>query len=368
MYIIKYTGDGGTTEFNFDFPFFKAADINVSVNSQILQSGQFSVVLTEAVQADGMYYGGRVVLNSAPALGAEISIWRKIDLSRVIDYQPTLPIQTETLNADFNFMLEYMRDLYELDGDVANIENSVQFIDSIQSQIESLGGIGELARKDELPDFTEYAKKSEIPDVSNFAEKQDIPDVSNFATKDEIPDISNLASKDEIPDISNLATKAEIPDLTEYAKKTEIPDTGNFALKNHTHDMSAYATKTELTAQITELEDKIDSSSSGSSFPIEFTDDDDPDIIVKYQSPTSGNGYTWYRKYKSGWVEQGGPIALLVLFPIKMKDTNYGVAVGNSSSKYEQIRWQNKSTTGIGFINSNGTAASGDFVVYGMAA
>lgn len=30
------------------------------------------------------------------------------------------------------------------------------------------------------------------------------------------------------------------------------------------------------------------------------------DYVVASQKPTSSNGYTWYRKYKSGWVEQGG--------------------------------------------------------------
>lgn len=30
------------------------------------------------------------------------------------------------------------------------------------------------------------------------------------------------------------------------------------------------------------------------------------DYVVESQEPTAENGYTWYRKYKSGWVEQGG--------------------------------------------------------------
>lgn len=32
----------------------------------------------------------------------------------------------------------------------------------------------------------------------------------------------------------------------------------------------------------------------------------DVDFVVESQTPTAANGYTWYRKYKSGWVEQGG--------------------------------------------------------------
>lgn len=32
----------------------------------------------------------------------------------------------------------------------------------------------------------------------------------------------------------------------------------------------------------------------------------DIDYVVAFQKPTAANNYTWYRKYKSGWVEQGG--------------------------------------------------------------
>ena len=34
------------------------------------------------------------------------------------------------------------------------------------------------------------------------------------------------------------------------------------------------------------------------------------DFVVESQEPTSANNHTWYRKYKSGWVEQGGIISL----------------------------------------------------------
>ena len=30
------------------------------------------------------------------------------------------------------------------------------------------------------------------------------------------------------------------------------------------------------------------------------------DTVVMFQAPTPENGYTWVRKYASGWVEQGG--------------------------------------------------------------
>ena len=275
MYLITYTGDGATTEFNFSFPYFQSADVHVSVNSVIQTSDACTIIPATDSRVDGKYTGGRVILNAAPTVGAEIRIWRKIDLSRVIDYQPTLPINTDCLNADFNFMLEYLRDLYELDGDVENIENGLQFLDSIQYQIEQLGDFSELARKADLPDFTQ------------------------FATHD------------------------------------EIPDTSEFAAANHTHDMSAYVTNTALDATISELQDEIDNIDTSLAFPIEFAPDDEPDVVVKTQLPTADNNYTWYRLYKSGWVEQGGRggalenSAKIITLPIAMADTNFYASMIN---------------------------------------
>lgn len=48
------------------------------------------------------------------------------------------------------------------------------------------------------------------------------------------------------------------------------------------------------------------------------------DAVIDYQEPTADNGYTWYRKYKSGWVEQGGINNTATLIYVKpMADTNY---------------------------------------------
>ena len=54
------------------------------------------------------------------------------------------------------------------------------------------------------------------------------------------------------------------------------------------------------------------------------------DYVVEYQTPTSENNYTWYRLYKSGWIEQGGIVNAIstaqnvtVNFPKTMSDTNY---------------------------------------------
>ena len=54
------------------------------------------------------------------------------------------------------------------------------------------------------------------------------------------------------------------------------------------------------------------------------------DWVVESQLPTAENNYTWYRKYKSGWVEMGGTINTVpateestIYFIIPFKDDTY---------------------------------------------
>ena len=61
----------------------------------------------------------------------------------------------------------------------------------------------------------------------------------------------------------------------------------------------------------------------------------DIDYVVESQLPTAENNYTWYRLYKSGWIEQGGfkqetttsgnAFDQTITLPKTMKDTNYTV-------------------------------------------
>lgn len=56
-------------------------------------------------------------------------------------------------------------------------------------------------------------------------------------------------------------------------------------------------------------------------------------VLIAVQRPTAENGYTWYRKYSDGWVEQGGYYYKgssvagnnTITLPVEMADTNYTV-------------------------------------------
>ena len=89
--------------------------------------------------------------------------------------------------------------------------------------------------------------------------------------------------------------------------------------------------------------------------------------VIDFQVPTASNGYTWYRKYADGWVEQGGYIAVLgqqnttITLPVEMAGTNYVVQItndfNNASSQYGS-QCNGRSTTQI--IIKCGSYGSGD--------
>ena len=81
---------------------------------------------------------------------------------------------------------------------------------------------------------------------------------------------------------------------------------------------------------------------------------DSADYVTETQLPTAENNYTWFRKYKSGWIEQGGQTTTsqsgtLVTFPVEMADTNYQIQITCKSSP------SNYST---GIVNNSATTTS----------
>ena len=109
------------------------------------------------------------------------------------------------------------------------------------------------------------------------------------------------------------------------------------------------------------------------------------DYVVETQLPTAQNNYTWYRKYKSGWVEQGGigtttsGNALAVVFPIVMSDANYTLnvtgqsPVSTTASTIHGCHYTTKTATGCSIIclagnSGNYIAGNVSWEVKGIAA
>lgn len=104
------------------------------------------------------------------------------------------------------------------------------------------------------------------------------------------------------------------------------------------------------------------------------------DPIVEFQEPTGANNYTWYRKYASGWVEQGGKVsgatsASAINFPVTMADSNYyinGHVFGNTDTNSNWIKFGTLTTTGTTYVTGYGAnnmwAVPSTWEVKGMAA
>lgn len=103
------------------------------------------------------------------------------------------------------------------------------------------------------------------------------------------------------------------------------------------------------------------------------------DYVIESQSPTAENNYTWYRKYKSGWVEQGGTCIssstqnqFAVTYPVEMADANYNLQVtmvtdtNSNSPTYYAVGARTKSATGFTCYMSNNITK--DWKACGIAA
>lgn len=92
------------------------------------------------------------------------------------------------------------------------------------------------------------------------------------------------------------------------------------------------------------------------------------DYVVESQFPTAANNLTWYRKYKSGWVEQGQykrditkNQANIVTLPVPMADTNFGGSISCSNITYgaaTTLSIDSHSTTQVNLWGYTGAAAS----------
>ena len=160
MFEIKYSGDGQTKKFVFSFPFFTPSDVFVMLNGDVIHSGYQLSTVSNQESSDIPYSGGTVTFDVAPKLGDNIKIFRRIGVSRVVDYQPTKPIDPQALNQDFSFMLEKLKDFdgmltdfYYKYSEIINSDSYnvfTQKLDDINNKLNALGGIDNIGKKSEI--------------------------------------------------------------------------------------------------------------------------------------------------------------------------------------------------------------------------
>ena len=112
MQKVSYTGDGSTTEFAFNFPYYEDTNIIVTKNNQTATG--YSIIGTSGgLDADIPYTGGKVVFDTAPTILDTITIARYLPRTRSVDYQPLAKIDPTTLNQDMNYMMEVLKDMQD---------------------------------------------------------------------------------------------------------------------------------------------------------------------------------------------------------------------------------------------------------------
>ena len=86
------------------------------------------------------------------------------------------------------------------------------------------------------------------------------------------------------------------------------------------------------------------------------------DYVIESQFPTAENNYTWFRKYKSKWVEMGGDIPLNtnnVNLPVTMASDNYTCIITyrkSASTEYQNFKsliTHSQTTTGFTCVSSS---------------
>jgi hypothetical protein len=109
MQKVSYMGNGSTTEFYFNFPYFETSNVVVTKNNQTA-TGYNIIGNSGGLDADIPYTGGKVVFETAPGTQDNITISRNLPLSRIADYQPTAKIEPTILNQDLNYLMEVIKD------------------------------------------------------------------------------------------------------------------------------------------------------------------------------------------------------------------------------------------------------------------
>lgn len=284
---LTFIADGNTCDFYFTFPFFLKSDVVVEINST--PATKYNLIcVSDGLNTDIPFSGGRVHFSKPPKQGDVIKIYRHLPTRRIVDYQPTAPYNPMALNHDLNYLMEMIKDTKDMIEERAGL---------------SSGGI------DTETLNTIFGKIEQVIEITNTLNQR----------------IDNLDQPSQPEDLSELyATMDNVVNAIQDLNTT---------IAAHTSNISALQTSCGQLAQQIE-------NAPAPSLP------DNIDYVVEWQNPTEENGYTWYRKYASGWVEQGGAYTgalqgtVSVNLLIAFNDTNYSVTItqGVFATKGSDIR------------------------------
>ncbi len=106
---IQYEGDGAQTAFAYPFPIFKAADLEIWLDDLRQETGY-------DVSGAGQSAGGTATFATPPALGARVTLLRRIDIQRTTDFQFYGAIRAGVLNDELDYQTAAIQQIAEEAG------------------------------------------------------------------------------------------------------------------------------------------------------------------------------------------------------------------------------------------------------------
>ncbi|MCK5546730.1 MAG: hydrolase, partial [Rhodospirillaceae bacterium] len=95
---IQFNGDGIQTRFDFPFPIFSQADLEVYIDDTPQAAG-FSVY--EIAESDGGY----IIFDTAPVVDELVTLRRWLGISRTSDFQESGELRANVLNDELDYMI-----------------------------------------------------------------------------------------------------------------------------------------------------------------------------------------------------------------------------------------------------------------------
>ena len=148
----KYTfmGNGKNKDFYFTFSFFSKGDIVVKINGTTATGYGVFCIPAGTGNNDFPFTGGHIHFAIAPKSTDIVTIERKLQLNRLIDYQPTAKLTPTALNQDMNYFFELLKDIkndlagfqetYAEFTDTESAQTLLERIDAVMDEIDTITG------------------------------------------------------------------------------------------------------------------------------------------------------------------------------------------------------------------------------------
>lgn len=142
---IKYTANGSTTRFDFDFVCFKPSDLVVYVGDEKAESG-FTITQDPATLK------GYVTFDTAPSAGTGITLVREMAYDQSVDFTQVALLQRDPLHNEFSRVFAMIQQINEAlqrsvtvdvfsDTEPSELINEIEVLYGIKDEIDALAAI-----------------------------------------------------------------------------------------------------------------------------------------------------------------------------------------------------------------------------------